>query len=201
MAARLFWIARFIVCFINLPISSVRLHFLMTRTTFRLALAIVLSLLLHISPFIGELIQLTPPRQPARPIQAEIRVPAPLPPPPPLALKKPEPSAPAETKTSPSPIKNIKPANTWEQEIRRQFRKQQSDGQFYPAQAIAQGMEGKIWVLVILDEAGEVAAARIEQGCGHRLLDEAALRAVRALHSLPADAPRQVVVPVSYRLP
>ena len=38
-------------------------------------------------------------------------------------------------------------------------------------------MEGEVLVLMILDETGQVSAARIEQGCAHRLLNEAALKA------------------------
>ena len=35
---------------------------------------------------------------------------------------------------------------------------------------------------------------------GHAILDEAALRAARSLKSLPADAPRQTVLPIRFRL-
>ena len=55
-------------------------------------------------------------------------------------------------------------------------------------------------VLIIIDEDGRVTAARVEQGSGHRLLDDAALRAVRSLRSLPADAPREALLPVRFRL-
>lgn len=71
---------------------------------------------------------------------------------------------------------------------------------FYPAEAIAQGKEGEVLVLMFLNEAGQVSAARVEQGCPHPILNEAAVKAVRALHSLPADTPRQVVLPVRFRL-
>jgi protein TonB len=73
-------------------------------------------------------------------------------------------------------------------------------GQFYPAEAIARGFEGEVLVLIIIDESGRVTAARVEQGSGHRILDDAALRAVRSLRSLPADAPREALLPVRFRL-
>lgn len=172
----------------------------MTRTTYRLALALLLSLLLHISPFIGEFVRLPPTVPPPPPIRAEIRAPA-LPPPPPLELDKPEPAAaPAKEATMPKSGKRQTPLPDWQQEIRRQFKKQQKDGLFYPAEAIAQGLEGEVQVLLVLDENGQLAAARVEHGSGYRLLDDAALKAVRALHSLPADAPRQAVIPVLFRL-
>jgi len=53
---------------------------------------------------------------------------------------------------------------------------------------------------MILDESGQVSAARIEQSSGQAMLDAAALRAVRALHALPADAPRETLLPVRFRL-
>jgi len=55
-------------------------------------------------------------------------------------------------------------------------------------------------VLLVIDENGQVAATRLEQGSGHAILDEAALRAARSLKSLPADAPRQTVLPIRFRL-
>ena len=73
-------------------------------------------------------------------------------------------------------------------------------GDFYPPEAIAQGLQGEVLVLLLLDATGNVTAARVEQGSGHALLDAAALRAVRALRSLPADAPRQTVQAVRFRL-
>ena len=73
-------------------------------------------------------------------------------------------------------------------------------GLFYPAEAIKNGLQGEALVLLILDRDGHVTAARIEQSSGFRILDEAALQAVRALRSLPADAPRETLLPVSFRL-
>jgi protein TonB len=54
--------------------------------------------------------------------------------------------------------------------------------------------------LLVLDESGQVVATRVEQGSGHAILDDAALRAARSLKSLSADAPRQTVLPIRFRL-
>ena len=80
------------------------------------------------------------------------------------------------------------------------LKKMDERGLFYPAEAIAQGLEGETLVLLILDESGKVSAARIEQGSGYRILDDAALQAVRSLHSLPANTPRETLLPVRFRL-
>lgn len=90
--------------------------------------------------------------------------------------------------------------SSWQDEVKRQIRKLDERGLFYPAEAIAQGLEGEALVLLIINENGEVSAARIEQGSGHRILDEAALRAVRSLRSLPAETPRETLLPVRFRL-
>ncbi len=106
----------------------------------------------------------------------------PEPPPPTPAKAKPVKSEPRTEATRGQPRR-------WQEEVRKQFRKQDERGLFYPAEAIARGLEGEVLVLLILDEAGHAVAARVEQGSGHPLLDNAALRAARALRSLPADAP------------
>ncbi|HQN42128.1 MAG TPA: glycosyltransferase, exosortase A system-associated, partial [Pseudomonadales bacterium] len=52
------------------------------------------------------------------------------------------------------------------------------------AEAIARGLQGEAHVLLVIDEAGNVVATRLEQSSGHAILDEAALRAGRR-HRLP----------------
>jgi protein TonB len=121
-------------------------------------------------------------------------------------LTLPEPPKPSTIPPKPPPPKpeqREKPpvaAKTWTQAIRQHLKKLDDSGQFYPEEAIARGLEGEVLVLIIIDESGRVTAARIEQGSGHRILDDAALRAVRSLRSLPADAPREALLPVRFRL-
>lgn len=185
----------------------------MTRTDYRLTLALALSLLLHFAPLLKSLLQPPPKPAPPLPLQVKLRspsalLPAPLPAQAPLSLPEPPPTAaaalPKVHQPARPPTKKIMTAPTgnknWQDEIRQQFRKQHERHEFYPAAAIAQGIEGEALVLLILNESGQVAAARIEQSSGHRLLDDAALRAVRALRSLPADAPRETLLPVRFRL-
>ncbi len=175
----------------------------MTRTQYRLMLALALSLLLHLAPYLGALLERPPTPAPAPPaMRAELRMAPSLPAQVPLELPKPLPAA-APAKATP-PSKKVLTAPTgkrsWQDEIRQQFRKQHERNEFYPAEAIAQGIEGEALVLLILDTGGQVSAARIEQSSGYRILDDAALRAVRALRSLPADAPRETLLPVRFRL-
>ena len=183
----------------------------MTRTESRLFLALAASLLLHALPLVALLlVQPSPPARQQSPLAATLRpapVPEsqPLPPPPPLTLpEQPKPAArPAARPAKPSPrSEREKPpaAKTWAQAVRQHMEKLNDTGQFYPAEAIARGLEGEVLVLIIIDESGKVTAARVEHGSGHGILDDAALRAVRSLRSLPADAPREALLPVRFRL-
>jgi protein TonB len=179
----------------------------MTRNEYRLLLALAASLLLHILPLIAQLIPASPPPPKAPPIEATLRPPPPAPlppPPPPLTLSEPpKPSTIPPKPPPPKPEQREKPPvapKTWTQAIRQHLKKLDDSGQFYPEEAIARGLEGEVLVLIIIDESGRVTAARVEQGSGHRILDDAALRAVRSLRSLPADAPREALLPVRFRL-
>ena len=71
---------------------------------------------------------------------------------------------------------------------------------YYPPEAIARGLEGEALVMLFLDESGTAIAARLERGSGHDMLDEAALAAARAIKTLPADSPQEVLLPVRFRL-
>ncbi len=70
----------------------------------------------------------------------------------------------------------------------------------YPPEAIARGLEGDALVLLVLDASGDAIAARLEKSSGHALLDDAAVRAARTLRALPASVPREVLLPVRFRL-
>jgi protein TonB len=177
----------------------------MTRIDYRLVLALALSLILHLAPLLPEFISPAPPPARAAPLEAHLRptpapVQAPLMMPEQPALQQ---SAPAKKSAKPQ-IVQPGPAptriNDWQNEVKRQIKKLDERGLFYPAEAIAQGLEGETLVLLIINENGEVSGARIEQGSGYRILDEAALRAVRSLHSLPASTPRETLLPVRFRL-
>lgn len=179
----------------------------MIRKHYRLLLAFTASLLLHLSPLLAGLVPDRPPPPPP-PLQATLRPPPALPLPPPPSLIVPEQPKPAAARPAPprmtaaTPARKPPPAaaTPWTQVVVRHFRDLQERGLFYPEEAIARGLEGEVLVLIVIDEGGQVVAARVEQGSGHRLLDDAALHAVRSLRSLPAEAPREALLPVRFRL-
>lgn len=171
----------------------------------RLAPAFAFSLLLHALPFLSGMapVAKAPERRP--PLEARLQIPAPAAEQPPLMLpEQPSPATPEPPPRPPKPQKQApakSPASIpWTAEVRKQLKKLDEQGLFYPREAIARGLEGEAVVLLLLDEAGNPAAARIEESSGHPILDEAALRAVRSLKSLPAAAPRETQLPVRFRL-
>ena len=177
----------------------------MTRTDYRLTLALALSLAIHLLPMLTPLLAGHQEKAEAPPaLQVALR---PLPPPAPL-LEQPPLTMPEETETPkakspPPPVRERHPAaraTGWQAEINKQLAQQVRRGDYYPAEAISRGLQGDVLVLMILDTDGNVSAARVEQSSGHALLDQAALRNVRSLRSLPAEAPREVLLPVKFRL-
>lgn len=70
---------------------------------------------------------------------------------------------------------------------------------FYPPQAVTQGLEGDVVLLLSLSESGQLDSAAVARSSGHAILDQAALDAARHLGALPGN-PRQTLFPVSFRL-
>lgn len=181
----------------------------MTRNEYRLLLALAASLLLHLLPLLAQLAQSVAPAPRTPPLSATLRPPpdVPLLPPPPLTLpEQPRPAAtppaPPAPKAAPA-VQRAKPTptpKTWTQAVGQHLQKLNERGLFYPPEAIARGLEGEVLVRIVISESGQVTAARVEQSSGHRLLDDAALSAVRSLRSLPADAPQEALLPVRFRL-
>lgn len=70
---------------------------------------------------------------------------------------------------------------------------------FYPPEAIARGIEGETILILRYAADGKLLDARIARSSGHAILDQAALRAVRATPRI-TDGPREVLFPVTFAL-
>jgi protein TonB len=75
-----------------------------------------------------------------------------------------------------------------------------ADVLFYPPEAVARGLEGEVRLLLTLERDGRVLDAQVAAGSGHKLLDEAAVKAAYAMGSLPDAGAREVILPVVFRL-
>jgi protein TonB len=71
--------------------------------------------------------------------------------------------------------------------------------EFYPREAIARGLEGRVVLLLTLDATGRVTALEVASSSGHLILDGAALKAAMRIGSLPGGR-RQALLPVEFRL-
>jgi TonB family protein len=70
----------------------------------------------------------------------------------------------------------------------------------YPPEAIAQGFQGEVRVLVALDEAGKVTQAKVVVSSGKDVLDKAAVAAVYRIGSIPDAGVMDFVLPVIFTL-
>ena len=70
---------------------------------------------------------------------------------------------------------------------------------FYPPEAIARGIEGETILILRYAADGRLLDAKIARSSGHAILDQAALRAVRATPRI-TDGPREVLFPVTFAL-
>ena len=171
-----------------------------------IGLALGISIALHLGALFAHLPQARPePPPPA--LEARI---LPPPAPPPIAeVPRELPTPSEESVTPPPPLPLPKPAPQpakpapsvhWEDAVQKQLDRQDKGGMLYSRDAIAAGLEGTPVVLAVLDEEGNVTAARIEESSGHALLDRDALAAARRLRYLPAATPREVILPIRFRL-
>lgn len=70
---------------------------------------------------------------------------------------------------------------------------------YYPPEAVLRGIEGEALVQLVLDPSGRILSVQLARSSGHAILDEAALRAVRSLKSVPGGG-RETMLPVRFRL-
>lgn len=72
--------------------------------------------------------------------------------------------------------------------------------QFYPPEAAARGIEGEVRLLLTLDKSGNLIDIRVASSSGHPILDDAAVRATAAMHSVPNANAMEMILPVVFRL-
>jgi protein TonB len=75
-----------------------------------------------------------------------------------------------------------------------------SDTLLYPPQAVTEGLQGEVVLLLGLGAEGQVVTASVAASSGHALLDSAALRAASRVGHFPALAGRSILLPVRFRL-
>ncbi|PLY00156.1 MAG: hypothetical protein C0623_07775 [Desulfuromonas sp.] len=94
----------------------------------------------------------------------------------------------------------------WQAEYARKLRELIEENQRYPVMASRNRLQGTVMVGFILNRSGNLLECHITQSCQHKILDRAALRAVKSVKSFP-PFPDSVgweqagfVVPVTFRI-
>ncbi|NJA89230.1 energy transducer TonB [Rhodocyclus tenuis] len=193
----------------------------------RLALALALSVTLHAAILLAGAIHRKAPPPPTVTLEARLRPPvapaeallkntldatakaskADTSAPPPATPPEPPPVARAPAKDATAAPPKPAPASTHSEarpeppanEVRA-AQKKLARHQYYPPEAIAAGLEGEVRVLLTLDADGAISDVQLAASCGHAILDNAALRAVWAMGSLPGSHRRELILPVVFRL-
>jgi protein TonB len=167
--------------------------------TRRLLLALAASLALHLALLgLGLPQGKVSPRNTA--ISARLLTPAMVRPAEPLlkdTLAAPDAPRAAPVPPAPADANSRKPAPRTPESAAQQ---KLSDVLFYPPEAVARGLEGEVRLLLTLDKNGTIRDAQVAAGSGHRILDEAAVKAAFAMGSLREVGAREVILPVVFRL-
>lgn len=168
---------------------------------FRLILALALSLALHGGLLLPDLLK-RPPVAPPRPaLQAVLRLP-PKPETPAEPLLKntlDSEEAPPVAELPPPTVRKAKPENTLRRDVQVAQRKL-SEQQFYPLEAVEQGIEGEVRLILKLSADGTVDDVNIAVSSGHAILDNAAIKAAYAMDPLTGVKSRELILPVIFRL-
>ena len=71
---------------------------------------------------------------------------------------------------------------------------------FYPAEAVARGLEGEVRLILKLADDGSVDRVSLAASSGHPILDNAAVKAAYAMGRLTGAQSRELLLPVVFRL-
>ncbi|MFH1871265.1 MAG: energy transducer TonB [Pseudomonadota bacterium] len=156
-----------------------------------LHVALLLSLALHAAVIVAPIWMAVRPPLPLASIEARL-IPAPTP----AALAEAVSTEAADSAAKPQPP--LAPRTLQGSSLRR-AQTALSAHLFYPPEAIAQGLEGEVVLLLVLADGGKLISATVARSSGHGLLDQAALDAARRIGALPGN-PRQTLFPVRFRL-
>ena len=110
----------------------------------------------------------------------------------------PEENTPEVNKPSPAMLP-LPSKNTVKREVQTAQRKL-SEHLYYPPEAIAQGIEGEVRLILKLSADGAVEDINIAASSGHPVLDQAAIKAAYAMGKLVGATSHELILPVIFRL-
>jgi periplasmic protein TonB len=175
----------------------------------RLVTAFALSLAVHGALLLPDFLKrlAATPRPPA--LQATLRLP-PAPSPAEALLKntldaeapppRREPPPPPKADLAiPAPASKAAPKPPPKRELQAAQRKL-SQHLFYPAEAVARGLEGEVRLILKLSPGGAIDDVLVAASSGHAVLDNAAIRAAYAMGEISGVSGRELILPVIFRL-
>ncbi|MGB0129211.1 MAG: energy transducer TonB [Rhodocyclaceae bacterium] len=178
----------------------------------RLILALAASFALHAVAVIGlHWLGFAKPAKRATPaaLQARLLPPSQMPP-----LQPPRPSEPVLKNTLPPALAEQVPATSPDNPLRESdqgqkrskqsaeaaMRRKLAEQVFYPPEAVAQGTEGEVRLLVALDKSGNVVQAKVVVSSGKEVLDKAAVAAAYRIGRIPDAGVMDLILPVIFKL-
>lgn len=169
---------------------------------FRLIIALALSLALHGSLFLPDLIKRAPVAPPRPALQALLRLPPEpdVPTEPVLKNTLDEEESPAKPLIEPPPSQA--PAKAQKRLAQREVQIAQrklNEHLFYPPEAISRGIEGEVRLIIKVGADGSIDDVSIAASSGHTILDNAAIKAAYAMGKLGGTA-RELILPVIFQL-
>lgn len=167
----------------------------------RLILALALSLALHGSLLLPDLVKRFSAAPPRTALQATLRLPPlreTLPAEPLLKNTLDPEDAPQVAKPAPPPLPASSKAVA-KREVQTAQRKL-SQHLFYPPEAVARGIEGEVRLILKLSPDGAIDDISIAASSGHTILDNAAVKAAYVMGKLPGVTSRELILPVIFRL-
>jgi protein TonB len=174
----------------------------------RLLLAFAVSLVLHAAALWGDAFKDLLKQPPPKVLQVNLRLPpVETPPVEPLVKNTLDPEEPKPESSPPEPRLETRPKAPPRPAPKKVEKRQVQAAQqklakhlYYPADAIARGLEGEVRLLLLLGEEGAITDVQIASSSGHAILDNAAIKAAYAMGRLSGVAGKEMILPVIFRL-
>lgn len=169
----------------------------------RLIIALALSLALHGALFVPDILERQTVAPPRPALEAMLRLSPEVVPAEPLLKNTLDPEETPAAQIAPVEPVPVKPTPSTRKTVQRETRLAQrklSEHLFYPPEAIAQGIEGEVRLILRLGANGEVEDISVAASSGHAILDKAAIKAAYAMGRLTGVTARELILPVVFQL-
>ena len=106
----------------------------------------------------------------------------------------------ADAVAKPSMARALRPVARHQADAVQWTQRKLSHHMYYPPEAIDQGLEGEVRLLLRLNDEGRLLSVSVAASSGFPILDQAALAAARAMGQIPEVGVKELLLPVVFRL-